>query len=277
MQYCFRFPGFRVKALTFSYDDGISQDIRLIDLFQKHGLRATFNLNSGLLGEQKNHRRLQAEEVRALYDRDGVEVAMHSLTHPHLEWQQRPAILHEIMEDRQRLEGLFGRPIAGFAYPYGTYNDTVVDVLRTCGVKYARTVINTGDFSVPQDWLRMPATCHHDDPHLFDLADRFLALSDAPDMRWATRLSVFYVWGHSYEFDERANWQRIEEFAAKMGGHADVWYATNGEIFDYINALSRLEVAADGSSCYNPTAQPICFYVEDRPYTVAPGQTLRVQ
>ncbi|HNX14524.1 MAG TPA: polysaccharide deacetylase, partial [Oscillospiraceae bacterium] len=31
------------KAVTFSYDDGVTQDIRLIELFNKYGMKATFN------------------------------------------------------------------------------------------------------------------------------------------------------------------------------------------------------------------------------------------
>lgn len=38
------------KALTFSYDDGVTQDVRLIEMFNKYNLKATFNLNSELLG-----------------------------------------------------------------------------------------------------------------------------------------------------------------------------------------------------------------------------------
>ena len=38
------------KAITFSYDDGVTQDKRLIEIFNKYGLKATFNLNSELLG-----------------------------------------------------------------------------------------------------------------------------------------------------------------------------------------------------------------------------------
>ena len=33
--YMMRFPGGKAKALTFSYDDGIEQDIRLIEIFKK--------------------------------------------------------------------------------------------------------------------------------------------------------------------------------------------------------------------------------------------------
>ena len=42
----------KFKAVTFSFDDGVSQDKRLIDLFDKYGLKGTFNLNSNLLGKK---------------------------------------------------------------------------------------------------------------------------------------------------------------------------------------------------------------------------------
>ena len=41
------------KAVTFSFDDGVTQDIRLIELLNKYGLKATFNLNSELLGRKR--------------------------------------------------------------------------------------------------------------------------------------------------------------------------------------------------------------------------------
>ena len=41
----------KMKAVTFSYDDGVTQDIRLIDLFNKYSLKATFNIISAELGK----------------------------------------------------------------------------------------------------------------------------------------------------------------------------------------------------------------------------------
>ena len=43
-----RFPGFKLKAVTLSYDDGVRQDKRLISIMQKYGLKGTFNINAGL-------------------------------------------------------------------------------------------------------------------------------------------------------------------------------------------------------------------------------------
>ena len=40
------------KAITFSYDDGVTQDVRLIEIFNKYNIKATFNLNLELLDRQ---------------------------------------------------------------------------------------------------------------------------------------------------------------------------------------------------------------------------------
>ena len=51
MKIYLRFPGFLKKALTLSYDDGVDTDIKMIDILNRHGIKATFNLNTGLLSE----------------------------------------------------------------------------------------------------------------------------------------------------------------------------------------------------------------------------------
>ena len=84
-----------------------------------------------------------------------------------------PRIAYEVLADRDNLEKLFGKIVRGFAYPYGTYSDEAIDTLRTCGIAYARTVVSTHNFEIPNDWLCLHPTCHHDDPKLDELCDRF--------------------------------------------------------------------------------------------------------
>lgn len=64
------YPGGKTKALTFSYDDGKIHDRRLVKLFNTHGLKATFHLNSGLLEHPGT---ISRQEAASLYD--GHEVA----------------------------------------------------------------------------------------------------------------------------------------------------------------------------------------------------------
>jgi hypothetical protein len=153
----------------------------------------------------------------------------------------------------------------------GTFNDMTVDVLYSCGIAYARTTVSTGSFAVPTDWLRMPATCHHNDERLFALAEQFVSQEpNAWVMPW-----LFYVWGHAYEFDINQNWERIEEFCEKVGGKDDVWYATNIEIYDYVEAYRALQFSAQCTMVKNPTALTVWFEADGQVVEVKPGETIK--
>lgn len=269
------FPNGLRKALTLSYDDGVEQDAELISILNLHGLKCTFNLNSGcwaaegtVYPEGTIHRRIPLSQAQLLYGEGEHEVAVHCLTHASLTECTNDQIVWEVVKDRENLERDFGGMIRGMAYPFGAYNDRVVDTLRTCGILYARTVNSTHRFDIPQDWLRLGATCHHSDPELMELADRFLT-EPAP---FASRL--FYLWGHSYEFEADNNWHVIEAFAEKMGGREDIWYATNIEVCRYHLAYQQLEFTADGHAVYNPTATTLWFSHRGKDYCVHSGETI---
>ena len=272
-----RFPGGKAKCLTLSYDDGVINDLRLAGLFEKKGLKCTFNLNSGTWNDKEYddytsvHRRLMLEKAKELYTRSGFEVASHAVTHPHLEKLPAVNCTKEILEDRIALERDFGRVVRGFAYPYGTWNDTVITSLKACGMCYARTVWSSHSFDIPQDWLVLRPTCHHEDPELNRLADRFLN----EDPRWPDA-KLFYVWGHSYEFDFKDNWEIIEDFTDRVSGREDIWYATNIEVYDYVKAYESLIFDACMTTAVNPSALDLWFVMEGKTYEVKAGQTLNM-
>ena len=274
-----RFPEGRDRALTLSYDDGVEQDIRLIDILDKHGIKATFNLNSGRYADEGHvypegtiHRRLSESAVTKLYSNPNHEVAVHALTHPHLETMSPATIAYEIIKDRENLEAQFGTIVRGMAYPYGTYNDTVVEVLRNCGITYARTTEATKNFKLPHDWLRLPSTCHHNVPELMELAEKFV------NKKGLAEPILFYLWGHSYEFEANDNWNVIEEFAEYMGNRDSIWYATNIEIYEYIEDYNRLVFSADGSIVHNPTNRTLYFTPNGRDIgSIAPGEYLKFE
>ena len=272
-----RFPGGRRKALTLSYDDGVEQDRQLIEILNEAGLLCTFNLNSGCYPpeghtwpEGQIHRRMTGSQVSALY-KAPHEVAVHTLTHPDLTQLPRNEMVREILQDRLNLEKQFGGFVRGAAYPFGTYSDETVEALRSCGIVYCRTVWSSHNFAIPQDWLRLQPTCHHDDPQLDALCDRFLN-----DIFYANS-GLFYLWGHAYEFEAHDNWQRIRDFAAKMGGREDIWYATNIEIYDYVTAWRQLIASADGKRVFNPSATVLYMEIEDRKIVeIGPGETVEL-
>ncbi len=254
------FPGGRTKALTLSYDDGVVDDRRLVEIFNQHGLRGTFHLNSGMLGDDT---KLAPKEIATLFA--GHEVSAHAVTHPFLEQLPPAAVIHELTEDRRRLEELCGYPVRGMSYPFGTYSREIIALLPSIGIKYARTVNKTGQFNLPDDFLAWHPTLHHKH-ELLETAQRFI---DLP--QWNARLQVFYVWGHSYEFRNDKNWELMEQFGAKIGRRDDIWYATNIEIVDYVQALRRVEFSADFGTALNPTAAELWIKAGKTPARLAPG------
>lgn len=268
-----RWPGFRRKAVTLSYDDGVVFDKKLIAIMDKYGLKGTFNINSGAFAKNEGERRLTREAAFELYANSPHEVAVHGVKHVSLALADSAVATADVINDRINLEAMFGKIIKGMAYACGSYNDQVVEILRNCGIKYARTVESTEKFEIPKDWLRMPATCHHNNPRLMELAESFVNIKEGRNFWW-TPPKLFYLWGHSYEFNDSDNWEIIERFGEYMGGREDIWYATNGEIYDYVRAFESLEFSADGKTVYNPTAIDVYMcYGED--LLVPAGQTVK--
>ncbi len=270
-----RFPGGLPKAFTLSYDDGVEQDERLIGIFDKYGLKCTFNISGGLFApegtvypEGRVHRPLTLTRSLEIYNKNGHEVATHGYTHPWLEKLTESGATYEILKDREVLESVFGCIVKGNAYPYGTYNDSVVECMKKCGIVYARTTKATEKFDIPTDWLRLHPTCHHNNPHVFELCDRFIEMkNEAPQL--------FYLWGHSFELEKDNNWDRIEAISEKISGKSDIWYANNMEIYSYVKAYEALVFSADMTKVYNPSALEVFFVLNGRNYSIKPGQTIK--
>ncbi|MBO4358212.1 MAG: polysaccharide deacetylase family protein [Erysipelotrichaceae bacterium] len=252
------FPGYRRKAFTLSYDDGVVQDRRLVKLMNDHHIKGTFNLNCGVLGHEEvisppngkslDISKISKEEVPVLYE--GQEVGGHGLYHSDLSSLAAPHATYEITEDKAGLEALVRKPLSMFAYPFGLFSGELKQLLKQAGYKGARTIRSSYSFELPKDPLELDPTCHHNDERLMELAKEFV---EKP----AFKAQMFYVWGHAYEFDHDENWDRMEKFLAYMDGHGDIWYATNSEILAYIEACKMLEYSTDGSLVYNPTCTDI--------------------
>lgn len=227
----------KMKAITFSYDDGVTQDIRLAELFHKYGLKATFNLNSELLGRDGalvrngvhvSHVKNKPEDIKYIYA--GHEVAAHTLTHPCLpQIEDEKEIIRQVEQDRLILSELAGYEVCGMAYPCGGKNndDRTAKIIReNTGIKYARALETNKSFALQENLYRFQGTVYHHEEWdtMFELGRRFLDLQPEEP-------SIFYIWGHAYEFDiypER--WDQFEEFCKMICGKDDIFYGTNKEV-----------------------------------------------
>ena len=225
----------KLKAVTFSYDDGVTQDFRLIELLNQYGLKCTFNLNSDLLGKKGMltrrgqriaHYKVHPEDVKSLYC--GHEVAVHTLTHPNLTALDAPEVIRQVEQDRLNLSDLVGYEVIGMAYPCGGVNndDRTAKIIReNTGVQYCRTITCSGSFEAQENLYRFnPSAYHLDFDKLMQLGEAFLDLKPASPQ-------IFYIWGHSYEMDYQSDyWVRLEEFFKLISNREDIFYGTNREV-----------------------------------------------
>lgn len=261
------FPEGKAKALTMSYDDGKFQDERLVAIFNKYGIRGTFNLNYGYIDKEgMNPPRIPSSKINELYA--GHEIATHTLTHPTIARCPLSGVAEEILADRKGLEKITGRIIRGHAYPNGSYNEEIKQLFRQLGIAYGRVISSSRNFELPEDFMEWHPTCHHNDPQLMDLAEEFA------NFHKPQYLKLMYVWGHSYEFDNHDNWDVIEKFCAYMGNRDDIWYATNLEIADYMQAAKNLQFSADNTLCYNSNMQSMWLQIDSTRYVEVRGGAL---
>lgn len=258
------FPNGKHKVLTMSYDDGQIHDRRLISIFNKYGIKGTFHLNdiSGV-----DERKVTADEILELYK--GHEVSCHTLTHPTIERCPLDQVVQQIIENRKQLEDACGYPVRGMSYPNGSYSDDIIKLLPACGIEYCRVVGSTDDFGFPDNYLAWTSTCHHSH-NLMKNAEKFINLHKTQ------YLYMMYVWGHSYEFDRDNTWDFIENFCKYVSGKDDIWYATNIEIVDYMNAAKNLKYTAKGNHVYNASAIPVWISVDGIIHKIDGGATVDI-
>ena len=259
-RFYFVYPEGKKRALTLSYDDGRSYDRRLVALLKKHGLKGTFHLNSGKLGTFDY---VTAEEVAELYE--GMEVACHGVRHEFLTELTNEQMVREVWNDRLALEALTGKITDGMSYAYGVFSPEIITNLKAYGIKYSRTTISTNRFEIPRDFMQWNPTCHHD----ADLMGLLETFNKSPEYR---HMPLFYVWGHSFEFDQKNNWEHMEEFCEAAGGNPDIWYCTNHEVYDYITAMKRVVFSADGKVAMNPTNLTLYGRVDGELVCLKPGE-----
>lgn len=256
------YPFFKKKAVTFSYDDGVIEDRKLIEIFNSYGFKATFNLNYGQSGEPKTRldkdgvevdcSHIRLEDEFSLYD--GHEIANHTYHHPHLENLTKEEQKAEFMDNTMALENLFHHHIYGAAYPYGTFNQDSLDVQKDLGIEYDRTTRSTYSFSLPASWLLWMPTIHHRDKRVMECLERFIHDD--------SELSLLYIWGHSYEFAIDHNFDLMDEICKKLKNCDDVISMTNHEVYEYVHA-AMMAYHRDGKFI-NPSNMDVYLNVDGK-------------
>ena len=254
------FPGGVTNCVTFSFDDGAKEDIRLSELFNKYGLKCTFNLSDCMI-------RVPDEAFEKTYK--GHEIACHGKNHIKINMATDISVIDEIITNRKTLEGKTGYTVCGHAYAGGYHDDHSIETLKKCGIVYARTTMDTNFFDVPKDFMHWRPTCHQ--KRAVELTERFLKHLDDNHPR------LLYIWGHSFEFRAEEDWAEFEKACQMLANNDKIWYATNMQIYDYVMAQKSLRISADESIIYNPSAIDVWVSVDKQVVKIPAGQSVKVQ
>ncbi len=280
MRYQFmRFPGGLAKAFTMSYDDGCAFDLRFADRISEAGLLGTFNLctkaHSAILSD---------EDIKSHIIDKGHEIAVHGAMHRASGGLRPIEGIREVLDCRLELEKRFGAIIRGMAYPdfgmtrfhNGASYEKLKQYLEELDIQYSRTLAgDNNSFRIPDDWHRWMPTSHHQNPQLFAWLDEFVSMNVNSLYVTQRYPRLFYLWGHSYEFNMNDNWDRLDEICDKISSKDDIWYATNMDICAYTKAYESLVYSADGEMAYNPTLIDVYLIRDDKQYCVPSGMTVK--
>lgn len=275
MGYTFlRYPGGKAKAVTLSYDDAWKQDIKFSGILNKYNMKCTFNLVSD---ELSCGRGLSDEDVKNYILSQGHEIAVHGYMH-RAEGMIRPIEgIRDILDGRIELEKKYGIIVRGMAYPDSGITDfansityeTVKNYLKELDIAYARTLGgDNNSFNLPEDWHKWTPTAHHNNPLLMEYVDEFISISESK-----RQPKLFYLWGHSWEFDSNHNWDLIENVCDKFSKDKDIWFATNIKIYNYVQAYNSLIYSANSKIIYNPTLFDIWIVVDGSLHCIKSGET----
>lgn len=278
-----RYPGGKYKAVTLSYDDCTQFNCKFAERLNKTTLKCTFNLNSN--GFADGAFKPSKEQVRKLIIDFEHEIAVHGQKHLASGIVSPLEGIRDVLLCREQLEEIFEIIVRGMAYPdsgirrfhNGHTYETVRQYLQSLGIVYARTLgADNDEFMLPSDFYAWIPTAHHGNPALFDYIQRFLNIDISTLNHTEHYPRLFYLWGHAYEFEFHQSWELLDKICDTLGGHDDIWYATNMQIFEYVKGYESLVWNAKYDRVYNPNLFPVWFAVNLEVYCVNPGETLKI-
>lgn len=276
------YPGYVSRAVTFSYDDGVVQDERLAALFEKYGMKATFNIVPGKVADQQPNV-LTAEKMKTVYRNH--EVANHTYSHKPLFLMEGETAqdskggtlrgvsletaVDEVEKGRQWILENLGISVQGLAWPNGTPDKRTdykaLQAVVQSGHFYTRWK-ESGAFALPENWLEWDSTCHH--RSMPQYTDRFLSMDNGG------ALQCYFVWGHAYEFDQSGtamDWEEMEGQLQRLAAEPEIWKASNGEIYTYCTAVNMLR--QEGNILKNLSDQDLYVYVNGRKLCIPAGES----
>lgn len=194
-----------MKYFILSIDDGTIFDEKVIAILNRHHIKGTFNLNSGLddfvwYNENRPVKRLPLPQCLDLYK--GHEVASHSLTHPHLTQCSDDHIGYEVGVDKENLERIFGVPVSSFAFPFEDFDERAINRIKAIdGFTAIRVSEIDRSFRFPIDPFHIKITS-------LDVKE---ALNMFPEFLKDEKAELFVFVSHGYDFEFCDTYSHLEQ------------------------------------------------------------------
>lgn len=260
------YPNGKEKAFNLTYDDGIYDDYKFVELLNKYNLKGTFNLNSKLMKENfswthetgKIIKRISPQEAVCLYK--GHEVASHTLTHPYMNNLTKKEILKELIDDKKNLEEIFKKQILGFAVPFDFYSKEISECVKETGFEYGRISEESNSWIPSEDYYFWKASIIHFNLNLENFVNEFIKTND--------ELALCQIVGHSYDLEVENKWNLIENIFKKISESKNILPMTNIEIIKYLKAIRSVKISEN--KIINNSDLELWFEVDGKKISVQP-------
>ncbi|WP_338449713.1 polysaccharide deacetylase family protein [Niallia oryzisoli] len=115
------------KPIFITFDDGYKDNLNAFQILKKLQTRkfkpaATIFVISEFIG---GIGRLTSADIKMLTESGLISIQSHTATHPDL--TKREKLEFELGESKEEIENITGKPVIALAYPYGSFNSTVVE------------------------------------------------------------------------------------------------------------------------------------------------------
>ncbi|EMR74195.1 putative xylanase/chitin deacetylase [Thaumarchaeota archaeon SCGC AB-539-E09] len=242
----------RPVIITTSWDDGAYSDLELAYILKKYDIPSTFYLPI------KNSERscLGSEEIRKISSQ--FDVGGHSLNHVNLTQIPMDEAKREILECKNALSEITGKEIKMFCYPFGAYNEGVVESVRQAKYLGARTdklsktgiddVFRLGTTVIALDVNRLHYVKETMLIKNFKMAqnllknvktDQWIDIAIASLDYVVKNGGVWHLRGHSWEIDENNDWEKLENICVYIKDiektHNNIMLLNNSELVTLYN------------------------------------------
>ena len=136
------------------------------------------------------------------------------MTHPYFSSLDEKRQIREVKEDILNLERIFKKDVKGFAFPFTDQTEENIKIIRNnIDLEYIRYSFFTDEI-LPKDRYHIGINAMYDDKDIYEKLERYKS-NILPN-------SLFVIAGHSYEFEVKNDWEKIENLLKYLKENDDL-------------------------------------------------------